>query len=290
LARVQIVTDSTARFEDPRFIEDYGITVVPLSVQVGDQTYVDGVDISAEDVLHRLRQGRTQVSVSPPAADAFEQVFKELNKVTDQIGVVVHSQHLTDTFAHAQAARMSLLGRCEIIIIDSLTTSAGLGYLVETVAEAAERGSSLDDLVRTARGVIPRLYSVYYVDSLDVIQRAGLIGHTQAILGAMLDIKPILTIEDGRLITMEKARTHSQAIDKLIEFVAEFTHLERLCIVQSTPRITDRTRMLQDRLALEFARLQAPVIVYEPLIASLIGPDGMGMVVLEGTGDDDMVD
>jgi len=289
LPKVRIVTDSAARFEDSHVVEDYDIVVVPLSVHLGDQIYTDGVDISPEEVLQRLRHGHARLSVSPPPISAFEQAFSELNKTTDQICAVLHSQHLTETVARAQAARMSLLGRCEIAVIDSLTTSAGLGYLVETVAQAAERGARLDDLVRTARGVITRLYSVYYVDSLDTIQRAGLIGETQAILGAMLEIKPILTIEDGRLITMEKARTHSQAIDKLIEFVAEFTHLERLCIVQSTPRITDRTRVLQDRLALEFARLQAPVIVYEPLIASLIGPDGMGIVVLEGTGDEEVV-
>ncbi len=289
MPKVRIVTDSAARFEDSHVVEDYDIVVVPLSVHLGDQIYTDGVDISPEEVLQRLRHGHARLSVSPPPISAFEQAFSELNKTTDQICAVLHSQHLTETVARAQAARMSLLGRCEIAVIDSLTTSAGLGYLVETVAQAAERGARLDDLVRTARGVITRLYSVYYVDSLDTIQRAGLIGETQAILGAMLEIKPILTIEDGRLITMEKARTHSQAIDKLIEFVAEFTHLERLCIVQSTPRITDRTRVLQDRLALEFARLQAPVIVYEPLIASLIGPDGMGIVVLEGTGDEEVV-
>jgi fatty acid-binding protein DegV len=105
---------------------------------------------------------------------------------------------------------------------------------------------------------------------------------------AMLEIKPILTIEDGKLITMEKARTHSQAIDKMIEFVAEFTHLEKLSILQNTLRVTDKTRMLQDRLALEFSRIQAPIMLYDPLIASLVGPDAMGMVVLEGAGDEDV--
>ena len=105
----------------------------------------------------------------------------------------------------------------------------------------------------------------------------------------MLEIKPILTIEDGNLITMEKARTHSQAIDKMIEFITEFTHLDRLSIVQNSTKITDRTRMLQDRLALEFGRTQVPVLVYEPLIASLLGPDAIGMAVLEGNYDEEFL-
>jgi len=173
------------------------------------------------------------------------------------------------------------------MVIDSQTTSLGLGYLVESIATAAADGATLDDAVRIARSMIPRIYSVYYVDTLDFIQHAGLIGRTQALLGAMLNIKPMLTIEDGRLIVMEKVRTHSQAIDKMVEFVSEFTHIERLGIVQNTTRITDRTRMLQDRLALAFNRLQYPVVVYEPLIASMIGPDGMGMYVVEGAPEDD---
>lgn len=288
MARVRIVTDSAARFEDARFPEDYGITVVPLPIHLGDQNFQDGVDISAEEMLQRMRHSRLRPHITAPPTSAFEQVFRELNKTTDQICVAVHSQYFTETFARAQAARMGLLGRCEIVVIDSMTASVGLGYLVQTIAEAGDEGADLEEIVRIARGTVPRLYCIFYVDSLDTIQRAGLIGQTQAMLGSMLEIKPILTIEDGKLITMEKARTHSQAIDKMIEFVAEFTHLEKLSILQNTLRITDKTRMLQDRLALEFSRVQAPIMLYDPLIASLIGPDGMGMVVLEGAGDEDL--
>jgi fatty acid-binding protein DegV len=112
-----------------------------------------------------------------------------------------------------------------------------------------------------------------------------LIGETQAILGGMLNIKPILTIEDGSLIVMEKVRTHSQAIDKMVEFVTEFTKVERLGILQNVLRVTDRTRMLQERLALTFARSDYPLMLYDPLLAKLLGPDGMGMVVLEDDAD-----
>jgi DegV family protein with EDD domain len=284
--KVRIVTDSTACFEDPNFAEDHGVIVVPLTIQFGEQTFRDGIDINGEEMLQRMRHSRVPPVITSPPVTAFEQVYKDLNKTTDQIVVVIHSQHFTETFARAQAARMSLLGRCEIAVIDSQTTSVSLGYLVQSVTEAAETGADLDEIVRIARGIIPRLYSIYYVDSLDTLQRTGLIGRTQALLGAMLEIKPILTIEDGKLITMEKARTHSQAIEKMIEFIAEFTHLERLSILQNTTRSTDRTRMLQDRLALEFSHVQAPILLYEPLMASMIGPDAMGMAVLEGSGKD----
>ncbi len=287
MAKVRIVTDSTATFEDPLLVHDYNITVVPLNIHFGDRVLRDGVDIDAEEMFHRLRRSPTPPRVSAPGVGAFAEVFQHLSRTTDQICVLLHSQHFTETYANALAARNAFMGRCEIAVIDSRTTSAALGYLVEAVAEAASMGASLDEVVHLARAVIPRLYSVFYVDTLDYIQQADLIGETQAILGTMLQIKPLLTIEDGLLITMEKARTHAQAIDKMIEFVAEFTDIERLCILQGTLRITDRTRMLQDRLALEFARLQSPLLLYTPLLATRIGPDGLGMAILEGTGRDD---
>ena len=287
MTRVRIITDSTVCFEDVHFVEDHGITVLPLQLRFGDQTLRDGIDITTEEVFHRLQHLGTPLAVLPPPLSAFETAYQKLSKTTDQICVILHSQHLTETYALAQAARSGLLGRCEIIVIDSQTTSLGLGYLVEAVARAAKAGATLDEVVHIARGVVPRVYSVYYVNTLDHIQKAGLIGETQAILGGMLTIKPLLTIEDGKMIVMEKVRTHSQAIDKMVEFVAEFTHIERLGIVQNTTRNTDHTRMLQDRLALAFSRLQYPVVLYEPLIASTIGPDGMGMIVLEGEPDED---
>lgn len=291
MAKVRIITDSTVCFEDAGFAEDYGITILPLNLHFGDKTLRDGVDIEADEVFHRLHHLDAPLSVSPPPVTEFEAAYQKLGKTTDQICVLLHSQHLSEMFSYAQAARSGLLGRCEIIVIDSQTTSLGLGFLVEAVARAAKAGATLDEVVRIARGVIPRVYSVYYVDSLASIQEAGLIGETQAILGAMLGIKPLLTIEDGKMIVMEKVRSHSQAIDKMVEFVTEFTHVEKLGIVQNTLRSTDHTRMLQDRLALAFSRLQYPVMLYEPLIASIIGPDGMGMIVLEGESEDnDLLD
>nr|MBN1229778.1 DegV family protein [Anaerolineae bacterium] len=287
---VRIITDSTAQFEDPGFQEKHHVVVIPLTYKLDGMTYRDGIDLLDSEFLKRLQYVPTAPVLTAPSAEQFEEAYRELAKSTDQICVLVHSQHFTDTYANAVKARSRFLGRCEIMVIDSRTTSAGLGYLVEAAIAAASAQNSLDDVVRVVRGVIPRLYSVMYVNSLDYIRQAGLIGETQALLGAMLDIKPILTIEDGRLITMEKARTHSQAIDKMIEFVAEFTQVERLCVIQNTLRTTEQTRMLQDRLALEFPRLESPIMLYEPLTAAYIGPDGMGLYILEGSGGEENYD
>ncbi len=286
MSKVRVITDSNARFENPHVLKQLNITVVPNLIRFGKETWEEDSDIDSQAILERLRAGMAPPELIPPSVSAFEEVYEDLSRTTDQMLVVVHSQNFSDTYTHAQTARSSLLGRCEITVIDSRTTSACLGYLVETTAAAAQANQPLESVVHLARGIVPRLYSVFYVNKLDSIQKAGLIEQTQSILGAMLEIKPLLTIEDGTLITMEKARTHIRAIDKMMEFVCEFTHIERLCILQGTRRITETTRMLQDRLALEFARMQAPVMLLDPLLAARLGPECMGMAILEGTGRD----
>ena len=97
----------------------------------------------------------------------------------------------------------------------------------------------------------------------------------------MLGIKPFLTIEDGNLVTMEKVRTRSQAVDKLVEFVTEFEAIEKLIIMQNSPYITESVRLLQDRLATVYGKRTYPTILYGPLLASYLGPDATGVIVLE---------
>ncbi|MGF1506144.1 MAG: DegV family protein [Chloroflexi bacterium] len=281
MAPIGIITDSSASFESGDVLDTHKIEVVPLYVHFGDRMLRDGVDVDSEELFHRMRHNHETPRVTAPSVEDFEAVYQRVASRTRDILVVTNSRRFSRTHANALAARKPLLGRCEIVVIDSLTTSAAQGYLVWALAKAAEEGAHIDDMVRLARAFTLRIYSVFYVSTLDYIQRSGLIAQTQAILGDMLQIKPLLTMEDGELMTMEKVRTHTQAVDRMMEFVTEFTTIERLCILQSSARTNDRTRMLQDRLALELSRTNHPLLLYEPLLASLIGPDAMGMALIE---------
>ncbi|NDJ51687.1 MAG: DegV family protein [Chloroflexi bacterium] len=280
-SRILFVTDSTATFEHPHFPEDYGLTLVPVNVRFGQHAYRHLDDIDNEEMLQRMQHVQTLPSVEAPSVAAFEQVYKRLCQVSTQICVIVHSRHLSRTYDHAVAARESLLGRCDIAVIDSQTMSVGLAYTVEKMIEMAAFGATLDDLMRASHSLTHRVYSVIYATDLDYIRRSGLLDETQTIVGSMLDVKPLISMEDGRLIAMEKARTHAQAIDKIIEFVTEFTAIERLAVVQTTRRSNDRTRMLQDRLALELTRHNYPVLQYDPLTACSVGLNSLGIFVLE---------
>ncbi len=280
--KVRIVTDSAAQFIDPSIVQRYHITVAPLEIQFGSQTFREGIDIDANDYFRRLAVSQTMPTLLAPSVERLTEIYTRLSRETDQILSIHLSRQMHSTWQNAKAATQSLLGRCDITVLDSETASVGQALLVEAAAKYAETTTSLDDVVRLVRRMIPRIYSIFYVETLHYLRRAGLVSESQAILGTMLGIKPFLTIEEGELIAMEKVRTRAQALDKLVEFVTEFSGLDHVVILQNTAHPTDYTRQLQERLALEYAAKPVPVIMYNPSLASFIGPDAMGMVVFEG--------
>jgi DegV family protein with EDD domain len=287
LGKVRIVTDSSAQFLNPTLIKQSDVTIVPMTVRFGQQAFREGVDLDAEGYFRRvLTEGMSAPKLEAPSVAEYTESFSRLSRETDHFLVLPMAHGLSASWRHAQAAAESLLGHCDVVVIDSLTTSVGLGMLVETAVHAAETTMSLESVVRVVRGAVPRVYAVFYVETLDYLYRGHLIGEAQSILGRILGIKPFLTIEDGELIPMEKVRTRLQAVDKLIEFVAEFACLQELVIVQNTSHITEQTRLLQDRLALEFGGRDFPVMMYGPSLGTHLGPDGVGIVVYEAEGEE----
>ncbi len=283
MAKVAIVTDSTAYLE-PGVAQELGITVVPLSVHIGDETLRDGIDITPEAFFQRLERGGPLPRTTSPSVQTFEQIYADLHTRTDQILSIHLSGQLSQTVHQAQRGAESLLGRCEIAVIDSLTTSLGLGILATAAAKAAREGTTLDEIVRLIRGMIPHIYIVFYVNEMSYLERGRRIGQAQAILGSMLNIKPLLFMEDGEIIPLEKVRTHEKAIEKLFEFVAEFSELEQAAIVQRQATPTKETKLLLERLEQLFPTVKFPVIQYGPVLASHVGPSAMGVVVYETPG------
>jgi DegV family protein with EDD domain len=280
MGKVAIVTDSTA-YLAPGVVQELDINVVPLSVHLGDEVLRDGVDITSETVFQRMEQGGIVPRTSPPSVQTFERVYANLHARTDQILSIHVSGRLSQTLRHAERGAESLLGRCSIMVVDSMTTSLGLGILAKAAAQAAQDGADLDEIVRIVRGMIPHIYLVLYVDQMDYLERGNRVGRAQAILGTMLKVKPLLFVEDGEIIPLEKVRTHEKAIEKLFEFVAEFSELEQAAIVQRIASPTDETNMLLERLQPIFPNIEFPIIQYGPVLASHIGPSAMGVVVYE---------
>jgi len=277
---MRIVTDSMARFIHPELLGRYPVTIVPMRLETAAGPIEDTPDVEAWEML-RMGDGARLPRLLPPSVDVLTSVYSQLLRETNQILSIHGAARVSAAVGNASAASQQFIGRCDIQVVDSHSFSVGQGLLVETAIEAAARGEPFDEVVRIVRGMIPRLYMVFFLQDLTYLEQLGQISRSQAILGNMLGIIPFLTIEDGELTPMEKVRSRPRAVEKLIEFVSEFSNVEHLAILHSGLQPTEESRMVAERLQALHPHKVIGLTSYGSATAACIGPDSLGVVVLE---------
>jgi DegV family protein with EDD domain len=279
-----IVTDSTADLT-PEEIEQYGIFVVPLNIHFGAESFPDNPALSREQFFTQLMESPTRPTTSAPTLAAFRDVYDAACEQGDTVVSIHLSGKLSDTVRRARQASETMLGKCRVHVVDSEVTSVGLGILAKQAAQMARNGASAEEIIRTLRGMIDHIYVVFFVESLDFLEQGGRIGKAQALLGTMLNIKPMLILEEGEIEPLEKVRTRARALDKLAEFVSEFGHIESLTIMHNQSQ-TDEIQELIERIEnVRGGATNIQIAQYGPVLAAHIGPDALGIVVYEGLRD-----
>jgi len=282
---IRIVTDVTAHLK-PELIARHRITVLPIEIRFGDERFAISLTEPqrTRQLFERMATGPIRPATATFSSTAVQEALERLSCETEDILFILSSGKLSNGIAKAQAVSRAFMGRCRIAIMDSLSTSWGLGLLVEAAAKAAEEGASLDAVVRLVRGLLPHIYVIFTVERLDYLEQGGRVGAAQALLGTMLQIRPLLLIEDGEVIPMEKVRTRTMALGKLADFVGEFASVEKVVILRSP--LEDSTEEmiaeLRGLLSEVLPRRQFPVIEYDPVLACQLGPQAMGVIVYEG--------
>lgn len=281
MTNIHIVTDSSARFPDSQIIEQYPITILPNQLEINGVRYREDLDLSAEEALQLIAESGEVPRLIAPTAEMYGELYANLIQSHDAIVSIHTSRELAQNWTNARSAAQQMSGSREIAVIDSRTICAGLGMLIKVAAKIIQEVDDIDQIVKQIRGAIDRTYTTYYVDSPAFLRENGVMSQSHGILGEMLGIKPFLSIEEGALKITEKVRTRAQAVERLVEFLVEFTDVEDAVILQSQMGITEQTRALQDRLALEFPEQTFPYTVYSPSLAAWIGADATGVVILE---------
>lgn len=282
MAKIRIVTDATASLE-PDFIVDHQITVLPVEIGFGDERFVINSGDNAKRLFERMAEGVAKPCQATIPAQTLQRTFEQLNQKSEDTLIILSSAKLSQGYDKARAAARAYLGRCRIEIVDSMSASWGLGLVVKQAVEAAEAGLSLEEIVRRIRGILPHIYVVFFVDRLDYLERGNRIGVAQALLGTMLRIKPLLLIEGGEVVPLEKVRTVRLAVEKLGNFVAEFAQIEQLAILQS-PLAQEKNPLikgLREQLRALFPGCTIPVMAYDPILACHLGPEALGVMVYE---------
>lgn len=215
----RIVTDSTADLGP--IASDYGITVVPLTVSFGDETFEDGVTIEAHAFFERLAHSSERPTTSQPTPGAFEQIYRQL--LNDGAGGIVSihiSSKLSGTYSTAirTAENLREMGvTVPIEVIDSQQGSLGMHFGILAAARVAREGGDAVAAAEAARDALTRTTLYLVADDLDYLQRGGRIGQAKRVLGTLLNVKPIISLRDGAVVALENPRTRRRAYERIAE-------------------------------------------------------------------------
>ncbi len=279
MSKVAIVTDSTAYLPE-EFITRYQISVIPLQLIWGEETFRDGVDIQPTEFYNRLINTHVMPTTSQPSAAEFLTVFEKLHTAGADILAILISSGLSGTVSSAEQAKQ-MLPDAKIEIVDSQTTMAELGFHILEVARAAEEGADLATCKAIAEHARELSGVVFAVDTLEFLHRGGRIGGGKRFLGTMLNIKPILNLKDGRIDAVEQARTRSKAQARLIELVQERTEGKPLRYIGvSHSDAPEEAAALLQRAQESMQVAQSLFTDLSPVIGTHVGPGTVALAYM----------
>ncbi len=261
---VRVICDSTGDLT-PELIEKYDITIVPLNVHFGQETYRDGIDITADEFYRRLVSGGVHPTTSAPAPGTFLEAYHSLMQVTDEIIVLTISGGISGTFESALQAKNMLENPCNIEVIDTRLTCGGLFLPALRAAQAARQGEKLDGVAAMVRDVLKRTRAYMIFDTLEYLLKGGRIGRARALLGSMLKLNPIITLEDGVIETVAKTRNRTRAKDELFRLVDEAGGVEDL-VLETATAYEEMEEMFN-----RFTTILPPGRIYRSRVSPVIG-------------------
>lgn len=277
MARIRVVTDSTADIPE-EMSRAAGIAVVPLSVNFGNESLRDKIDIGPEEFVRRLKaSGRDLPTTAQPPPGLFEETYRRLADEGAEEIVSVHiSEKLSGTAGSARIAAEEVAERVKVTVIDSRTLSLGLGFIALEAARVAADEADLATVTATIQRMMPNIHIIFFPDTLEYLQKGGRIGRAAAIAGSILSLKPLMRVDEGVVVPHERTRTRSKAIDGLVKFARDFPRIRQMGALQIGESDMDT---LLDRLGGLFPPEQIIVIDTSPVIGVHLGPGALGVII-----------
>jgi DegV family protein with EDD domain len=275
---VKIVTDSTSDIP-AQMADDLGISVVPLYARFGEKVYRDRVDISETEFYDKLLHEPTHPKTSQPSLQDFLSVYERLANETDGIISIHISSKFSGTCDSALQAKQLMKGNCPIEVVDSQSVSMGLGILALIASRLAASGKNLSQITEEVRNEVSNIHMLGFFDTLKFLALGGRLGKAKALLGSILNVKPVLSIKDGEFVPAGNVRSRAKGIERVLDFVGKFSAIKDLAIVHSTT--PDEAQELAKRIS---SKLHKANVVVSRLGAALgvHGGPGTLFVALRG--------
>jgi DegV family protein with EDD domain len=274
---IRIVTDSNCDLPQ-EMIDRYGITVVPLYINIGTQSYLDGVEMSRKEFYEGLAHFEEHPTTAVPGESLFVEAYERLaaEGATDVLSIHISSSLSAVMNVARQAARQTTAAR--VTVFDSGNLTLGTGLQVLAAAEAAAQGRSATEIVSMLEGQAKRTYCFAGLDTLEFLRRSGRLTRFQKGLGSLLMLKPLLKMHNGQM-AMERVRTRKRALARVIELVSELGALEELAVVHTHARAQAEALLEQARHLVPAGKTPLFAEV-TPVIGVHIGPGAVGFVCI----------
>lgn len=276
---IKIVTDSTCDLPE-KVVAEYGITVIPLYINAGEQSYLDGIELSRQEFYERLPSFYPPPTTAAPSPKMLQHIYEQLG---DKGATEILSIHISISLsAVLNVARMAAqnVRNVSVSVLDSRQLSMGTGFLALAAAKAAAAGQSMREIVDHIKQLISRTHVFAALDTLEFLRRSGRMNRAMAGLGSLLHIKPLLKMYNGEP-TSEKVRTSERAVKRLIELLESVGPVEQLALVHTNA--PEKAAELWNKVRHLLPNIQAPLFTaVTPVIGSHIGPGAVGFACVAG--------
>lgn len=274
---LRIVTDSTADL-DAETAKQLGISIVSLRVYFGNECYLDGVEMSPPQFFERLPTANPLPRTAAPAPGDFLVTFERLAAQADEILCITISGKLSGAFNAARTASDHFHGHARIVVLDSETVTVALANIVLEVARQAQNGISLDDACRLARSIGARQQVLIGLETLEYLQRGGRIGRARALIGGLLNVKPLITLDHGEVAPAERVRSRARMRERLLQFACSRPDADIIRIAHAAAP-EECARLAEDiQAALPASQVSTSWI--GPVVGVYTGPGALGVAVV----------
>jgi DegV family protein with EDD domain len=277
--KIGFVTDSTADIPGDLALLN-GIEIVPALVNIGNDSYFDGIEISRQDFYTRLPDMKPPPTTSSPSVGSFQERYENLLQSGMEFVISIHPPNaLSGIYNAARLAAQAFTPR--VSVMDSGQLSLGLGFQVILAAEAAARGAGLDEIKALIERIHHRVRLVALLDTTEYIHRSGRVSWALAMISSMLRLRPLIELRYGAVHRLGLVRTHLQGIGRLVEILNCWGSLERLAVLHTNAESAARQLLEQVRSKVVIKPLLVNVTT---VIGTHVGPNGLGFsAVLSGS-------
>jgi DegV family protein with EDD domain len=275
LSRVAIVTDSTTGLP-ARLIEELGIHIVPVLLIQGRQTFRDGVDISPSEVYRRLRAGEEVFTSAAPTISDFLDVYRAAAEGASAVVSIHMSPELSNTYGVALVASKQVED-VQASVFNCNSAAIGQGFVVLEAARAAAAGATLDQVLHRAEEIANKIQFLFTLDTFEYLQKSGRMGGAAALLGTMLQIRPVLYIPRGTVEVFARPRTRPRAIQLILEQMAGEPQEQPLHAAIAHADALQEAEDLRRIVAERFHCAELLLTEFTPVVGAHTGPGLLGV-------------